>query len=267
MLNVYPSVMPSSHFSSPWPTFNNYVGPGFINPPDFMLQQSQSQPPPIYMNDPITNSAPLMVFSHIDDDTHDCSCGDGCQCLGCASHPYNDTTKQHVHEMGVMMTFDEKSAEAATPSAPASQECNDSRDAAFDLSFSKDEETGVPNLIQNSNNTGFSPLASSQYASTGLSMHPDEYYTLEYPVGLLPNTCSDVTGSCQCGNDCCCTGCLTHSSHNGASVSAVDTSLDPLPPSASSPPGDHGARASPTTGKLMASFTVESPRFTSPQLA
>lgn len=45
-------------------------------------------------------------------------------------------------------------------------------------------------------------------------MVPSEYYTLEYPVGL-PSACVDTTGSCQCGNDCTCVGCLTHSGHNG----------------------------------------------------
>jgi hypothetical protein len=63
-----------------------------------------------------------------------------------------------------------------------------------------------------------SPLRASHQLNQQL-MHPSEYYTLEYPVGI-PSACSDVTGSCQCGNDCSCVGCLTHSGHNGVPLEA-----------------------------------------------
>lgn len=63
-----------------------------------------------------------------------------------------------------------------------------------------------------------SPLRPGQPLNQQL-MHPSEYYTLEYPVGI-PSACSDVTGSCQCGNDCSCVGCLTHSGHNGMPLEA-----------------------------------------------
>lgn len=55
-------------------------------------------------------------------------------------------------------------------------------------------------------------------------MQPAAYYTLEYPVGMPElSPCNNIMGTCQCGVNCSCTGCLTHHGHNGIS-------LEPSPP-------------------------------------
>ncbi|CEO59438.1 Putative Protein GRISEA [Penicillium brasilianum] len=162
--------------------------------------------------------------------SHDCSCGDECQCLGCAAHPFNNTTRQHVQEMGVMMTFD------GDDSAPDSM-----ANAYNPPSFPKNTATNPMNFFMQQtqsmnhgmNQNSFEPYSDPNSAMpSGYSsplpaghhfnqqlMHPSEYYTIEYPVGI-PSACSDVTGSCQCGNDCSCVGCLTHSGHNGVALEA-----------------------------------------------
>ncbi|KAJ5097139.1 hypothetical protein N7456_007860 [Penicillium angulare] len=160
------------------------------------------------------------------DSCYDCKCGDECQCLGCAAHPFNNTTRQHVQEMGVMMTFDDDEHTPdsighsyQTPSFPATttptpmnfymQQAPPSMDRGIPQnSFDpySDPNSAIP--------SGYSsPIPGGHHLNQQL-MHPSEYYTIEYPVGI-PSACSDVTGSCQCGNDCSCVGCLTHSGHNG----------------------------------------------------
>ncbi|KAJ5578301.1 uncharacterized protein N7459_007265 [Penicillium hispanicum] len=163
------------------------------------------------------------------DPCHDCKCGDECQCLGCAAHPFNNTTRQHVQEMGVMMTFD---GDEHTPEAIASayQSPFHGSAATTPMDFYMQQ---TPSLDRGMHQASFDPYSDpsstmpSGYSSpltTGPQinqqlMHPSEYYTLEYPVGI-PSACSDITGSCQCGNDCSCVGCLTHSGHNGVPLEA-----------------------------------------------
>ncbi|KAJ5789858.1 uncharacterized protein N7518_006869 [Penicillium psychrosexuale] len=161
------------------------------------------------------------------DSCHDCSCGEDCQCLGCAAHPFNTTTRKHVQEMGAMITSngDEKNPEVINPyqtspyqggtpstSFPYFIQSTPSMDHGFQpIPF---DSYSDPNSTLASGYS--SPLSTNHHLNQQL-MHPSEYYTLEYPVGL-PSACSDMTGSCQCGSDCSCVGCLTHSGHNGLSL-------------------------------------------------
>lgn len=161
------------------------------------------------------------------DSCHDCSCGEDCQCLGCAAHPFNTTTRKHVQEMGAMITSngDDKNPEVINPyqtspyqggtpstSFPYFIQSTPSMDHGFQpIPF---DSYSDPNSTLASGYS--SPLSANHHLNQQL-MHPSEYYTLEYPVGL-PSACSDMTGSCQCGSDCSCVGCLTHSGHNGLSL-------------------------------------------------
>ncbi|KAJ5188300.1 hypothetical protein N7491_004624 [Penicillium cf. griseofulvum] len=161
------------------------------------------------------------------DPCHDCRCGEDCQCLGCAAHPFNTTTRKHVQEMGAIITSngDDKNPEVinpyqtspyqgGTPSTPFPyfMHSTPSMDRGFQpIPF---DSYSDPNSALAS---GYSSPLSANHQLNQQLMHPSEYYTLEYPVGL-PNACSDTTGSCQCGSDCSCVGCLTHSGHNGLSL-------------------------------------------------
>ncbi|KAF5863794.1 hypothetical protein ETB97_009257 [Aspergillus alliaceus] len=183
------------------------------------------------------------------DPTHNCSCGDNCQCLGCASHPFNNTTRQHVQEMGLLVAFDGEDQTVdnmngyQTPSLHGKRPSTTSLDYSYAnfshalnncpqplMTHSYGEQASTPNIMR----SGYSSPP-AEYMSEQHLMEPSEYYTLEYPVGL-PSGCSDVTGSCQCGNDCCCVGCLTHSGHNGLPlepVTAEASNLSPIAPVAS----------------------------------
>ena len=170
------------------------------------------------------------------DPSHDCQCGEECQCLGCAAHPFNNTTRQRVQEMGEMMTIGgDKSAFDTYQSPPfqAAQNWDQINYLPQGLDHGLqqsafDPYSGPSHTPSNAGFTGAysSPVPVGQSLNEQL-MHTSEYYTLEYPVGI-PSACSDVTGSCQCGNDCSCVGCLTHSGHNGMSLEAP--MKDPAPP-------------------------------------
>ena len=161
------------------------------------------------------------------DSCHECSCGEDCQCLGCAAHPFNTTTRKHVQEMGALITSngDDKNPEVINPyQASPYQGSTPSTPFPYFMQNTPSMDHGFQPIPFDSysdpNSTlpsGYSsPLSANHHLNQQL-MHPSEYYTLEYPVGL-PNACSDMTGSCQCGSDCSCVGCLTHSGHNGLSL-------------------------------------------------
>lgn len=223
--------------STPYSNSMNGLGIAPPNMTPFAMDQTQN---PAYAS-----------ISPGNDLSHDCNCGDDCQCLGCAAHPFNNTTRQHVQEMGVMMTFD---GDDSTPEAmtntykPPSFQTNAATNPMnYFMQQTPSMDHGIhqnsfepysdPNSAMPSGYS--SPLSAGHHFNQQL-MHPSEYYTIEYPVGI-PSACSDVTGSCQCGNDCSCVGCLTHSGHNGV---ALDTSIPetPVASTADNFPSSHGPR-------------------------
>lgn len=303
-------------FSTPqissWQQYNS-TGQGHFNQL-FMLHQTQPQTP-VYLNGYMPDPAqtPLMSFPHQnfsdatdlsqpplpgnsqsltytqalasfgDDSSHICTCGDACQCLGCASHPFNDRTRQYVQEMGAMVTLGEKDGNLEgsngyrTSPFPGKANAPSALDFTFANSNHHHLDTGAvqgeatPTYPEQAPNSNFDNRFSSPFSpeyTPGLLMEPEEYYTLEYPVGL-PNSCSDVTGSCQCGNDCCCTGCLTHSGHNGEPVTTTqNTSLNTTGLSNPSPPDeqlDLESARFPVLDNLSASSL--SPRAVEPQIS
>ncbi|KAJ5490854.1 hypothetical protein N7539_002421 [Penicillium diatomitis] len=205
-----------------------------------------SQPPPVFTNGQSANglAIPPQSMGFAMDLHHtqapaggfgnsaglDCNCGDDCQCLGCAAHPFNSTTRQHVQEMGVLMTFDDgdHSPDLAANASNFADTSIHEISAQPPFNFYVQQTPAVnqishpDSLLSYSNPPSTLPSGYSSPLPPGHTinqplMHPGEYYTIEYPVGI-PSTCSDVTGSCQCGNDCSCVGCLTHSGHNGVAL-------------------------------------------------
>jgi len=223
------------HSAQPQPLYMDNYAPNVSSAPSYSntmnglgtMQTAVAQ----FASDHFQKSA--HSHTHLDADScHDCKCGDDCQCLGCAAHPFNNTTRQHVQEMGVMMTFDgdeQHTPETITNAYQSSPFQGTTPSTPLNFGFMQHNPSMGSTAQQDSfdpysdpNSTmpsGYSsPLRVSHHLNQQL-MHPSEYYTLEYPVGI-PSACSNVTGSCQCGNDCSCVGCLTHSGHNGVPLEA-----------------------------------------------
>ncbi|KAJ5727924.1 hypothetical protein N7493_005744 [Penicillium malachiteum] len=241
--NSWQNSMPSTQ-ASYMPSFGiheHQSSPYFQNMDSYSANASSAQYPNL-MNGLGISQAPIASFSSVahngyahtttpvGDPCHDCKCGDECQCLGCAAHPFNNTTRQHVQEMGVMMTFDDDEHSPDGMARSYQPHSYPSTTAPTPLNFFMQQTPSMDNAMHhnsfdpysNPNSampSGYSsPLPAGHQLNQQL-MHPSEYYTLEYPVGI-PSACSDVTGSCQCGNDCSCVGCLTHSGHNGVPLEA-----------------------------------------------
>ncbi|EED21559.1 copper-activated transcription factor GRISEA, putative [Talaromyces stipitatus ATCC 10500] len=236
--------LPNTDFTSQNNTYTttNLTRPYYANQPqstqpaiprtfqnlDAHYQLNISGPPmhQFYLN---TATYPFnMSLPFVNDSNHDCSCGDSCQCLGCASHPFNETTRHHVQEMGYMMTVKEDEEKSGTsspfaglnspPAMPSNIPANYNLPIPLNTQPSFTDDNTLPSTFDNTiNSPTFAP---NQF------MQPSEYYTLEYPVGL--NLCSDITGTCQCGNDCNCVGCITHSGHDGVVLDSMPPESQPM---------------------------------------
>lgn len=215
-----PQTQAPVYFAPPYATTSSYPyqsmahGLGFT--PMTMPAFPSSQPQSISYTSPTAEC----------NSEHVCHCGDGCQCLGCASHPFNHTTRQHVQEMGLIVGLNGEDKNQHSPySTNAAPTPLDYSVTAMNRNLDNGVQANAINQYSGQAHTrhmdnGYSPHLG--YAQNQELMEPSQYYTLEYPVGL-PSSCSDVTGSCQCGNDCSCVGCLMHSGHNGFTLEPVPT--------------------------------------------
>ena len=169
---------------------------------------------------------------------HNCNCGDTCNCLGCAAHPYNTTTRNHVQNLGQILVSGANDTQVK--SRPQSL-YDDPFSPTIDIhnmisgiapapignipsppTSAQHEPYGTPNSSTDtyhitSNNSG-DQSGQSIYSSTA-------YYTMEFPMdqGELFLGCNDISGTCQCDSNCTCVGCLTHNGHTGDPLS-FDTS-------------------------------------------
>lgn len=162
---------------------------------------------------------------------HNCNCGAGCECLGCAAHPFNATTRSHVQSLGAIIAHGEHDSMSNTHSPP-------SYDLPPDQWLSVHNMAPVLPHCYNPNVSSTlptNPLSTQQPATTTTASSPwspprgngvggqqnsflsSSYYTMEIPMDPTGPTasCTDVSGSCQCGDECPCIGCLTHTGHNG----------------------------------------------------
>ncbi|ODH17277.1 hypothetical protein ACO22_06278 [Paracoccidioides brasiliensis] len=173
-----------------------------------------------------------------DSQLHNCVCGDDCQCLGCASHPFNKTTREHVQQMGYLLNFadDDQQSERSDnnankpsfdgPPVPAEFEYHNWSPSSLPFQNSHQLPWNGPHTRPTLNGSGSSPSGGPTVYSSNrgeMMMQPAAYYELEYPADYL-DPCTNMTGTCQCGINCSCVGCLTHSGHDG-----VQLELSPPP--------------------------------------
>lgn len=138
--------------------------------------------------------------------SHECSCGDGCQCVGCAAHPYNEATQDYVRSAWNSMAEDAKKGQAFTNGANGT---NGHIAAANGTST----PNGATTPILNSHEGTLSPTApqTPSDAASGTTeeqtLSASDFFFVSYPFG---ETCEGETSSCPCGDDCKCIGCAIH---------------------------------------------------------
>ena len=145
---------------------------------------------------------------------HNCTCGSACQCLFCAVHPYNSATLQQVHNLAHHLPIGPDYPSLSTSHSPQSSQ------AAISPSYQPPEQRYVPPQYQPTSISSNSALVSANLPSVlhypNAPQSDPQYFTLTYQINpdeIL--SCTDISGSCKCGDDCACVGCLTHTGHTG----------------------------------------------------
>lgn len=157
-----------------------------------------------------------------------CQCGPGCNCVYCSAHPYNAATRERVQDLTQIMAMDNYwSSNHVNPpqSGYGDASTNGTNvEPVMEQVYPPRDQGSIPSAAFGWTNAPFQgpalPPTSDQQASSGngdlsnefapRTMRNSEYFNLEYPVN---SNCTDATGTCLCGSDCRCLGCLTHQGH------------------------------------------------------
>ena len=178
---------------------------------------------------PITSDAVPSAEWNALTDSQNCRCGSGCDCVFCRVHPYNAATRERVQDLTQIMARDNYWP-LNHSTQPQSVPTNGTNiEPVMSQGYPPLAEEPLPSAASaaigwiNSPIQGPAPQPTfEEEASADEGDHSDElsprtmrnsaYWTLEYTVS---SNCTDATGTCRCGSDCGCLGCLTHQGHNG----------------------------------------------------
>jgi hypothetical protein len=138
--------------------------------------------------------------------THHCDCGEGCQCVGCAAHPYNEATKEYIRSAMNSMKEQTNGSHGYT---------NGQSQDALATHTSKAETNAIAPAMPADGNGSASTSApqTPSDAASGLNEEQtfpeSDFLFIHYTD--LGDTCAGDTVSCPCGDDCQCIGCAIHS--------------------------------------------------------
>ncbi|KAI9051068.1 hypothetical protein LZ554_005176 [Drepanopeziza brunnea f. sp. 'monogermtubi'] len=126
------------------------------------------------------------------DTIHSCCCGESCQCVGCAAHPYNDATQNYVRS-------------AYTTQQNGAGESYTNRHAL--------DGNGAATTQPQPADTVSSPTAHTPSSTTSgngeeQNLSAADFFFVNYPFS--GDGCGGDTKSCPCGDDCECLGCSIH---------------------------------------------------------
>lgn len=142
---------------------------------------------------PLPFNAPVVPESL--DTIHSCCCGDTCQCIGCAAHPYNDATQDYVRSAWASMSLDRPTGEMYT-----NGQSNTS---------GNDNGTAPPQPVETvSSPTAHTPSSTASANGEEQSLSAADFFFVNYP--FTADGCGGDTQSCPCGDDCQCLGCTIH---------------------------------------------------------
>ncbi|KAK2012227.1 hypothetical protein LZ32DRAFT_310885 [Colletotrichum eremochloae] len=141
--------------------------------------------------------------------SHMCGCGDGCQCVGCAAHPYNDATQDYVRSAYFSMHEDSYGATNGTNGANGVNGTNghpehtvtNGAGAHGAESHANGDASGSPPAPQ-------TPSDAASGLSEEQALSASDFFFVTYPFS--GDGCAGETLSCPCGDDCQCLGCSIH---------------------------------------------------------
>jgi hypothetical protein len=170
-----------------YPTIFRYPGDygSWQHPIDpFIWQQVMSQTATMPMGP--TPMSPTTAAAQTQADTvdmgvsHQCNCGEGCQCVGCLAHPFNQQMFQYVNNAY-------SGSNTNSPGADQTQAAAAGGDSP--------KEAATPAVSEGS------PPREEQ------SLSSLDYFFVNLP---LSGICGGSLESCPCGDACSCPGCLVH---------------------------------------------------------
>ncbi|QUC16282.1 uncharacterized protein UV8b_00523 [Ustilaginoidea virens] len=220
---LYPFYAQPSIFNYP-PQYGSYMQP--LQPEQwrqFMAAMTFGQPgacPPFAMAGAVPMQQPPTTPNGSAWTSHHCSCGDSCQCIGCAAHPYNEATKNYVRSAWNTLREDSDKGPPAhangngsTLNGPAAiaSGSNGSNGEHEEMANGASHGTSTPNTV-NPDGT-WSPVAAQtpSDAASGISeeqaLSASDFFFVSYP---FDDACAGQGSSCPCGDDCQCIGCTIH---------------------------------------------------------
>jgi len=149
--------------------------------------------------------------------SHHCSCGESCQCVGCAAHPYNEATQDYVRSAWNSMKEESQNGHAHTN---RNRPCHDGSAVGTNASNGEADEatahpssngTTTPSLPHHDGTWSPGAAQSPSDAASGVSeeqaLSASDFFFVSYPFA---DSCAGETMSCPCGDDCQCIGCAIH---------------------------------------------------------
>ncbi|KAG5983556.1 hypothetical protein E4U55_007891 [Claviceps digitariae] len=160
--------------------------------------------------------------------SHHCSCGDTCQCIGCAAHPYNEATQDYVRSAWNVMKEESRNghghdANMSGPHHNGSVGGTNTSNGEVDEATANPSSNGTTTPNQPHYDGAWSPSAaqSPSEAASGASeeqaLSASDFFFVSYPFA---DSCAGETMSCPCGDDCQCIGCAIH--NNPGRMSSIE---------------------------------------------
>lgn len=191
---LYPQYIQQGCVFSYPPTYGSFNNP---LEPSAWKQSMRSNGPTLSIEQrPETSNAATFVATSPEakDTVHTCHCGDGCQCIGCAAHPYNDATQNYVRSAYTSMVAEPPSGESSANQRLS----NGSGGIGVSSSHHGTEPISSPKA-----NT---PSSSTSTNGEEQNLSASDFFFVNYS---FPECGGDME-SCPCGDDCKCLGCTIH---------------------------------------------------------
>ena len=190
---LYPQYLPQTTVFTYPPTYGSFQNP--LQPSAWRQSVRANSYGHPQMQAPLTpGTMPFEtpVIPESLDTVHTCSCGDGCQCIGCAAHPYNDATQDYVRSAWSSMNIEQ---------APSEMYTNGRANG--------NGHPAPPGAETIASPTAHTPSSTTSGNGEEQSLSASDFFFVNYPFSS-EDGCGGDTESCPCGDDCQCLGCTIH---------------------------------------------------------
>ncbi len=135
--------------------------------------------------------------------SHQCSCGEGCQCVGCLAHPFNEQMFQYVNNAYTESNGSPGGVGSGSGAAGGGGGSCCGGGANGDSGSAPAQTTAPESPPEAQTPSDASALSEEQALSTM------DYFFVNIPL-RNDGSCGGNLHSCPCGDECECIGCLVH---------------------------------------------------------